>query len=225
MMKRNLFGALAIVAALALLGPGAALAQNVTVLDYASAQKIMCTKLVGGVNVACFVPQDSGGGDMTDATGHNLYVLFRSAPTVNLGTLNGAATAALQSSMITALGSPLQAGGAITTTFAATASVPINVSTAVTTQLVALSAGKAIYVGSLDFLAAGATNVTFEYGTGTNCATGTTALSGPYSLTASAGISKGNGAAAVLFVPASNALCMVNSAAIQVSGSVAYAQQ
>ena len=38
---------------------------------------------------------------------------FAATPTFNLGTLNGAATATLQSSTITALGSPFQAGGSI----------------------------------------------------------------------------------------------------------------
>lgn len=38
---------------------------------------------------------------------------FASIPTVNLGSLNGAATAALQSSILSALGHPLQAGGSV----------------------------------------------------------------------------------------------------------------
>jgi hypothetical protein len=42
-----------------------------------------------------------------------LSVSFASTPTVNLGTLNGAATSAKQDSIITALGSPLQAGGTV----------------------------------------------------------------------------------------------------------------
>jgi hypothetical protein len=104
------------------------------------------------------------------------------------------------------------------------ASVAINISTATTTQLVALSAGKAIYVSAWDVIAAGTGNVTLEYGTGTNCGTGTTALTGAYPLTAQAGISKGDGSGTVLFVPAGNALCVLTSAAVQMSGSVAYAQ-
>lgn len=106
----------------------------------------------------------------------------------------------------------------------ATASVPINVSTATTTQLVALSSGKVIYVSAWDVEVAGADNITLEYGTGTACATGTTVLTGAYNFAANGGISKGSGIAPVLFVPASNALCIVTSAAVQASGSVAYAQ-
>lgn len=104
------------------------------------------------------------------------------------------------------------------------ASAPINVSTATTTQIVALSAAKKIYVTALDVIAGGTGNVTFVYGTGAACGTGTTALTGPYPLTAQAGLAKGSGLAPVLIVPASNALCVTTSAAVQVSGSVSYTQ-
>jgi hypothetical protein len=103
-------------------------------------------------------------------------------------------------------------------------SAPINVSTATTTQLVALSGSTAIYVTSYDVIAGGTGNITFEYGTGTACATGTTALTGPYNLTAQAGLAKGAGIGTVLKVPAGNALCVLTSAAVQMSGSVSFQQ-
>lgn len=105
------------------------------------------------------------------------------------------------------------------------ASVPINVSTATTTQLVAASSGKVIYVYNWNVIAGGTGNITLEYGTGGSCGTGTTALTGAYPLIAQAGISSSGGLAPVLVVPASNALCALTSAAVQMSGSVAYAQQ
>ena len=46
---------------------------------------------------------------------------FGTTPTFNLGTLNGAATSALQQSILTALGTPLQAGGFVTVTGGPTA--------------------------------------------------------------------------------------------------------
>lgn len=104
------------------------------------------------------------------------------------------------------------------------ASVPINVSTATDTQLVALSGSTVIYVTSFDVIAGGTGNITFEYGTGSNCATGKTALTGAYPLVAQAGIAKGSGVAAVLKVPSGNALCVLTSAAVQMSGSVSYIQ-
>jgi hypothetical protein len=106
----------------------------------------------------------------------------------------------------------------------ASSSVAINVSTATTTQLVALSGSTSIYVTSFDVIAGGTGNITFEYGTGTACATGTTVLTGAYPLVAQAGISKGAGIGAILKVPSGNALCVLTSAAVQMSGSVSYQQ-
>lgn len=106
----------------------------------------------------------------------------------------------------------------------ANASAAISGNSAATAQLVALSASAVIHVTSFDFIAAGSANVTLVYGTGTNCGTGTTSLTGAYPLTAQAGIAKGNGQGPVLVVPAGNALCWTNSAAVQVSGSVSYTQ-
>jgi hypothetical protein len=115
-------------------------------------------------------------------------------------------------------------GGNLTSIIEAGASVPISISTAATTQLVAGISGKAIYVTAWDVIAAGTTSFTFEYGTGANCAVGTAALTGPYGLVAQFGAAKGGGLGPVLVVPAGNALCAVNSAAAQVSGSLAYTQ-
>jgi hypothetical protein len=115
-------------------------------------------------------------------------------------------------------------GGSFTSIIQAGASVPINISTATTTQLVALAAGKAIYITAWDVIAGGAGNITLEYGAGSNCGTGTTAMTGAYNLAAQFGIAKGNGLGPVLVVPAGNALCAVTSAGVQMSGSVSYTQ-
>jgi hypothetical protein len=103
-------------------------------------------------------------------------------------------------------------------------SVSISIATAATTQLVALVAGKKIYVTSWDVIAGGTGNIQLEYGTGTNCGTGTTALTGNYNLTAQNGLSKGMGLGPVLVVPAGDALCALTSAAVQISGSLSYTQ-
>lgn len=107
-----------------------------------------------------------------------------------------------------------------------TATVPINISTATTTQLVAGVANQGIYVTHWDVMAGGTGNITFEYGTGSSC-TGTNALSGAYPLIAQAGASAGGGLGTVLIVPPSttgNSLCAVTSAGVQMSGSLTYAQ-
>ena len=103
-------------------------------------------------------------------------------------------------------------------------SVPINVSTAATTQLVALSGTSKIYVTSFDVVAGGTGNITFVAGTGTNCANNQVALTGPYNLTAQNGLAKGSGSGAVLVVPSGRALCVTTSAVVQMSGSVSYTQ-
>lgn len=100
----------------------------------------------------------------------------------------------------------------------------ISVNTAATTQLVALSSGKTIYVCGVNFVAAGTTNVTLEYGTGVNCGTGTTAISGAYPLAAQSGVAMAVGLGSIFRTPASQALCIVNSAAVQVSGFISYTQ-
>lgn len=188
---------------------------------------------------------DSGGTDATDTVNHAVKVSEADGVNVALGAKADAAYAGSGSASLVAIlkglyasstGS-IPAGAAIIGAAygfqnssgnvlppAADASAAINVSTATTTQLVALSSGKKIYVSALDVIAAGTGNITFVYGTGSNCGTGTTSLTGAYNLTAQAGIAKGNGLGAVLVVPASNALCVTTSAAVQMSGSVAYAQ-
>jgi hypothetical protein len=115
-------------------------------------------------------------------------------------------------------------GGSGGSTPQATTSAPINISTATTTTLVPLISGDLIYVTSWDVISAGTGNITLEYGTGSNCGTGTTTLTGAYNLAAQAGISKGDGLGAVYIIPASNALCAVTSAAVQYSGSVSFTQ-
>ncbi|HEY6329417.1 MAG TPA: hypothetical protein VI756_08765 [Blastocatellia bacterium] len=102
--------------------------------------------------------------------------------------------------------------------------VSVAVSTATTTQLVALSSGKKIYVTSFSIIAAGTGNIQFEYGTGTNCGTGPAALTGNYNLTAQVGLAQGSGLGPILVVPAGNALCVITSAAVGMAGHVTFTQ-
>lgn len=102
--------------------------------------------------------------------------------------------------------------------------IPINMSTAAAMTLVPGVANQSIYVTSWDAIAGGTTNFSLVYGDDANCATNQTALTGPYPLTAQAGIAKGDGAAPVLIVPKGKYLCGKDSAAIQVSGSLSHTQ-
>ena len=99
----------------------------------------------------------------------------------------------------------------------AKSTVVVNVATATTTQLVTLQAGQTIYVCSfvLDF---SGTNYTFEYGTGTTCGTGTTAMSGGFTSALEEG-------GFTLFHTASgNAMCVVTTGTVALAGIVVYLQ-
>lgn len=120
--------------------------------------------------------------------------------------------------------SGVQSGANMVSMIQASASVAISVSTATTTQLVALSGSTKIYVTAWDVIAAGTGNIKLVYGTGASCGTGTTDLTGNYNLVAQAGIAKGGGLGPIIVVPAGNALCVTTSAAVGMAGSVAYTQ-
>jgi len=104
------------------------------------------------------------------------------------------------------------------------ASADINISTATTTKVITGISGRWTYITSFNVIAGGSGNFQLIYGTGTTCGTGTTSLTGAYNLTAQAGLVVGSGIAPALVVPTGNDVCVVTSAAVQMSGSIAYAQ-
>lgn len=105
-----------------------------------------------------------------------------------------------------------------------TDSTAIDISTATSTELVSLTAGQSIRVSAWDAMAGGTGNFQLVYGTGTACATGRTAVTGPYSWTTQIGISKGGSLGVLYKLPAGKALCAVTSAAVQMSGSVSWSK-
>lgn len=100
--------------------------------------------------------------------------------------------------------------------------VAVNVSTATTTQLVALSGSTSVYVTGGVIIAGGTGNITFEYGTGSSCGTGTTVLSGAIPLVANVGFVI---PANTFVAPSGKALCILTSAAVQYSGAIGYVQK
>lgn len=104
---------------------------------------------------------------------------------------------------------------------------PIGISTATTTEIIPLTAGKMILVCHWHVMADGTGTFRWVYGTGTNCGTGTTDIEGSNGLpfVANAGIVAGAGLGPVIVVPAGNALCAVTSAAVNVTGSVSYSKR
>lgn len=110
-------------------------------------------------------------------------------------------------------------------------SVAINVSTAADAQLVAAVANAPVYVCGMALNQVDGTgSVKLEYGTGTNCGTGQTELTGPiFASTVANGTTNtqlggsSNGGTQVL-VPAGNALCVKSTGTIQQSGWLTYVQ-
>lgn len=104
------------------------------------------------------------------------------------------------------------------------ASAIYDASTSGSTELVALTAGKTIYVCGYSILAAGTVNVKLIYGTGSACATGATNMTPAYQLVAQAGIVDGSPIYRGLKTAASNALCINTSAGIAVQAIVYYSK-
>jgi hypothetical protein len=109
-------------------------------------------------------------------------------------------------------------------------SQPVNSAAAQNLKIISNAAGKYTYVCAYELQSAGTNNVAVVYGTGTNCATGTTALIGGstaaagYNFTAQTGIVRGDGNGVLFKVPPPNDVCIITSAAVQLSGSMTYTQ-
>jgi hypothetical protein len=107
----------------------------------------------------------------------------------------------------------------------APASVSVNISSAATTQVVALSGSTVVYVCSF-FLSVNGTNPTvqFEYGTGSSCATSPVVLTGAIAPLTGSVITAG---ALVQFQTApGNALCIVSAGTTpSIQGYVTYVQR
>jgi hypothetical protein len=104
-------------------------------------------------------------------------------------------------------------------------SAQINTASITTIKVLANNAARQVNITELNVDAAGSTTVTLEYGTKTTneCDTGTVVLAGPWSLTASGpNIITGDGMGTIWTVPAGEDVCVVNSAAIQIGGSISY---
>lgn len=110
-------------------------------------------------------------------------------------------------------------------------SVPINIATATTTELVAASASNFVYVCSLNIgPTAGAQNIALIEDDTAACASptaglagGTTAASG-WNIAANGGLTFGNGLGMIAKTAAANRyVCLISSAAVQTSGVLTYA--
>lgn len=95
----------------------------------------------------------------------------------------------------------------------------VNLSTSGLTQIIALSGGKAITLSHISVAFASSVDFQLEYGTGSSCGTGTTALTGVYkSIT-------GIALDTPFTLPAGDALCVNLGASVAGGGLVVYSQQ
>lgn len=101
---------------------------------------------------------------------------------------------------------------AVDLTKIASTAYDLRMTAAATTQLIPLSGSLTTYILMDTWRAEGAVNITFKYGTGTNCGTGTTTMRGPFAATTGDGWTEGNGSAMVMKVPAGQAFCVTTDA-------------
>jgi hypothetical protein len=105
----------------------------------------------------------------------------------------------------------------------------INISTATTTLLVTGVSGRQVRISALHMVTAAANNVALIEGTGATCGTGTAGMAGGttaasgYNLAANGGIAFGSGIGTVMQTATTgDSICVVTSAATQLSGGLQY---
>lgn len=79
---------------------------------------------------------------------------------------------------------------------------------AAATRIIQVPTGKQIVVTTLSQSPVATSVVTYTYGTGTNCGTGTASLTGAMTFAAGQEVNLGNGVGPVIIVPPGNDLCV-----------------
>jgi hypothetical protein len=104
-------------------------------------------------------------------------------------------------------------------------SASLAIATATTTQVVAVSGTKSIYVCGFNAVFGATTTAQLEYGTSTTC-TGTHALTGVMAPGTGVAVAFGNGGATLTSTPAgANGLCVVSTGTGGINGVLTYVQQ
>lgn len=121
-------------------------------------------------------------------------------------------------------------GGFVTGITVCDSFVNVTVSTATTTLLITGVTGRHVRICSLSLVTAAANNVALISGTGATCATGTTGMNGGttaatgWNFAANGGLTQGSGLGEVNRTNATgNSVCIITSAATQLSGRISYA--
>lgn len=105
---------------------------------------------------------------------------------------------------------------------ATTNSISITGTVAAATRIITGQAGKSIYITGINLIPVATSVVTFTYGTGTNCGTGTANLTGAMTFAAGQTLTTGSGNGTFLVVPAGNDVC-ITIATAAAPGSLSYA--
>lgn len=92
---------------------------------------------------------------------------------------------------------------------------------AVATKILTGIAGKQIIVTGVSQIPVATSVVTYTYGTGTNCGTGTTSVTGAMTFAAGQTLNLGNGAGAIFILPQLTDLC-ITIATAAAPGSLTY---
>lgn len=86
--------------------------------------------------------------------------------------------------------------------------VSIAGTVATITQIIPITTGKQIVVTAIQQVPVATSVVTYSYGTGTNCASGTTTLTGAMTFASGQVLNMGSGNGPILILPPGNALCI-----------------
>ena len=140
------------------------------------------------------------------------------------GVKDQASSAAGSAAPATAIYAGGNSSGNLAGLVACDSSAQITVSTATTTQMVALVAAKSIYVCGFVINGAGATTAKLVYGTGANCATGQVSLTPAFTLATGSNVALGNGLGYLMKTISANALCVTNSAAVAANVLITFTQ-
>lgn len=107
---------------------------------------------------------------------------------------------------------------------------PIDIVTATTTLIVTGVSGRHVRICAWNFLTAGANNVAIITGTGATCGTSTAGVNGGitaaegWNLPANGGIAQGSGFGEIARTETTgDSICIITSAAVQLSGNISYA--
>lgn len=160
--------------------------------------------------------------------GGNVVVISSALPTgvstsANQTTWQGATGSAPPANVV-ALGANASGatGGLLRGLIACDSSIVYDASTNGSTELIALTSGRTIYICGHTLFAGGTVGVKLTYGTGTACATGKTGVTPKYPLTAQVGLVENSPFWNGIKTASANALCLETDAGIAVQALIKY---